>query len=145
MNYVDINEVPAFSTSLPMQLYKALDAIMPEYRNLFYKYDLTEQQWRILRVLWTENNITVAQLSKITLLPAPSLVGILDRLVKKNLLIRNRSDKDRRQVQISLTTKGQELQQLVSPSVLAIHSRLKARVSNEEWQSLERLLKKFSV
>ena len=145
MNYVDINEVPAFSTSLPMQLYKALDAIMPEYRSLFYKYDLTEQQWRILRVLWTENNITVAQLSKITLLPAPSLVGILDRLVKKNLLIRNRSDKDRRQVQISLTTKGQELQQLVAPSVLAIHSRLKARVSNEEWQSLERLLKKFSV
>lgn len=145
MNYVDINEVPAFSTSLPMQLYKALDAIMPEYRNLFYKYDLTEQQWRILRVIWTENNITVAQLSKITLLPAPSLVGILDRLVKKNLLIRNRSDKDRRQVQISLTTKGQELQQLVAPSVLAIHSRLKARVSNEEWQSLERLLKKFSV
>ena len=145
MNHVDINEVPAFSTSLPMQLYKALDAIMPEYRNLFYKYDLTEQQWRILRVLWTENNITVAQLSKITLLPAPSLVGILDRLVKKNLLIRNRSDKDRRQVQISLTTKGQELQQLVAPSVLAIHSRLKARVSNEEWQSLERLLKKFSV
>ena len=145
MNYVDINEVPAFSTSLPMQPYKALDAIMPEYRNLFYKYDLTEQQWRILRVLWTENNITVAQLSKITLLPAPSLVGILDRLVKKNLLIRNRSDKDRRQVQISLTTKGQELQQLVAPSVLAIHSRLKARVSNEEWQSLERLLKKFSV
>ena len=145
MNYVDINEVPAFSTSLPMQLYKALDAIMPEYRNLFYKYDLTEQQWRILRVLWTENNITVAQLSKITLLPAPSLVGILDRLVKKNLLIRNRSDKDRRQVQISLTTKGQELQQLVAPSVLAIHSRLKARVSNEEWQSLERLLKKYSV
>ena len=145
MNYVDINEAPAFSTSLPMQLYKALDAIMPEYRNLFYKYDLTEQQWRILRVLWTENNITVAQLSKITLLPAPSLVGILDRLVKKNLLIRNRSDKDRRQVQISLTTKGQELQQLVAPSVLAIHSRLKARVSNEEWQSLERLLKKFSV
>ena len=145
MNYVDINEVPAFSTSLTMQMYKALDAIMPEYRNLFYKYDLTEQQWRILRVLWTENNITVAQLSKITLLPAPSLVGILDRLVKKNLLIRNRSDKDRRQVQISLTTKGQELQQLVAPSVLAIHSRLKARVSNEEWQSLERLLKKFSV
>jgi homoprotocatechuate degradation regulator HpaR len=145
MNYVDINEVPAFSTSLPMQLYRALDAIMPEYRNLFYKYDLTEQQWRILRVLWTENNITVAQLSKITLLPAPSLVGILDRLVKKNLLIRNRSDKDRRQVQISLTTKGQELQQLVAPSVLAIHSRLKARVSNDEWQSLERLLKKFSV
>ena len=144
MNYFDMNEVPAFSASLPMQLYRALDAIMPEYRTLFYKHDLTEQQWRILRVLWAENNITVAKLSKITLLPAPSLVGILDRLIVKQLIIKIRSIKDRRQVQISLTKHGKELQELVAPSVLAIHSRLKAKFSNKEWQSLEQLLQKFS-
>ena len=64
MNYVDINEVPSFGDTLPMQLYRTLDAIMPEYRNLFAKNNLTEQQWRILRVLWADNNITVAKLSK---------------------------------------------------------------------------------
>ena len=37
MNYVDINEVPSFGDTLPMQLYRTLDAIMPEYRNLFAK------------------------------------------------------------------------------------------------------------
>ena len=33
MNYVDINEYPSFGDTLPMQLYRTLDAIMPEYRN----------------------------------------------------------------------------------------------------------------
>ena len=103
MNYVDINEVTSFGDTLPMQLYRTLDAIMPEYRNLFAKNNLTEQQWRILRVLWADNNITVAKLSEKTLLPAPSLVGILDRLVKKDLINRSRSKKDRREVEITLT------------------------------------------
>ena len=40
MNYVDINEVPSFGDTLPMQLYRTLDAIMPEYRNLFAKNNL---------------------------------------------------------------------------------------------------------
>ena len=88
MNYVDINDIPSFGETLPMHLYRTLDAIMPEYRNLFAKNNLTEQQWRILRVLWAKNNISVVNLSEQTLLPAPSLVGILDRLVKKNLINR---------------------------------------------------------
>ena len=95
MNYVDINDIPSFGETLPMHLYRTLDAIMPEYRNLFAKNNLTEQQWRILRVLWAKNNISVVNLSEQTLLPAPSLVGILDRLVKKNLINRKRSNKNR--------------------------------------------------
>ena len=144
MNYVDINEVPSFGETLPMQLYRTLDAIMPEYRNLFAKNNLTEQQWRILRVLWAKNNISVASLSEQTLLPAPSLVGILDRLVKKDLINRTRSNKDRRQVQIMLTKEGQKLQEFVAPSVLAIHIKLRAKLSLSEWRQMETILQKFT-
>ena len=144
MNYVDINEVPSFGETLPMQLYRTLDAIMPEYRNLFAKNNLTEQQWRILRVLWAKNNISVVNLSEQTLLPAPSLVGILDRLVKKNLINRKRSNKDRRQVQVMLTKEGQKLQEFVAPSVLAIHIKLRAKLSVSEWRQMEIVLQKFT-
>ena len=144
MNYVDINDVPSFGETLPMQLYRTLDAIMPEYRNLFAKNNLTEQQWRILRVLWAKNNISVASLSEQTLLPAPSLVGILDRLVKKDLINRTRSNKDRRQVKITLTKEGQKLQELVAPSVLAIHTKLRSKLSVSEWQQMETILQKFT-
>ena len=126
MNYVDINDIPSFGETLPMHLYRTLDAIMPEYRNLFAKNNLTEQQWRILRVLWAKNNISVVNLSEQTLLPAPSLVGILDRLVKKNLINRKRSNKD------------------VAPSVLAIHTKLRAKLSLSEWRQMETILQKFT-
>jgi len=43
---------PSFRRSLPMLLNYTLDGIMPAYRTLFAQFDLTEQQWRILRVLW---------------------------------------------------------------------------------------------
>ena len=144
MNYVDINDIPSFGETLPMHLYRTLDAIMPEYRNLFAKNNLTEQQWRILRVLWAKNNISVVDLSEQTLLPAPSLVGILDRLVKKNLINRKRSNKDRRQVQVMLTKEGQKLQEFVAPSVLAIHTKLRAKLSLSEWRQMETILQKFT-
>ena len=144
MNYVDINEVPSFGDTLPMQLYRTLDAIMPEYRNLFAKNNLTEQQWRILRVLWADNNITVAKLSEKTLLPAPSLVGILDRLVNKDLINRSRSKKDRREVEITLTQNGRKLQEAVAQRVLEIHTKLKSKVSISEWNQMEVVLHKFT-
>ena len=56
----------SFDRSLPMTLNRALDAVMPPYRELFSRYGLTEQQWRILRVLWTNDEITSVDLSNNT-------------------------------------------------------------------------------
>ena len=52
-----------FSQSLPMMLYRALDEIMPKFRCIFNEFALTEQQWRILRVLWEHDKITLGRLS----------------------------------------------------------------------------------
>jgi len=75
--------MPKFLDSLPMILSRSLDRVMPSYRRLFQANDLTDQQWRVLRALWEKQHLTSAQISQITLLPPPSLVGILDRLEKK--------------------------------------------------------------
>ena len=61
-----------FDNSLPMILHCTLDAAMPDYRELFARYNLTEQQWR---VLWSSKKVTSVELSSRTLIPAPSLVG----------------------------------------------------------------------
>ena len=75
-----------FSRSLPIMLYKALDGILPKFRCIFNDYDLTEQQWRILRVLWEHEKIALGKLAELTLIPPPSLVGIVDRLLAANLI-----------------------------------------------------------
>jgi DNA-binding MarR family transcriptional regulator len=83
--------MPKFLESLPMLLSRTLDGIMPRYRSLFQAHGLTDQQWRVLRALWEQKHLTSAEISQMTLLPAPSLVGILDRLEKKGLIGRLRS------------------------------------------------------
>jgi homoprotocatechuate degradation regulator HpaR len=132
-----------FITSLPMVLHRTLDAIMPPYRDLFQEFGVTEQQWRVLRVLWEQRHLTSSQISNLTLLPAPSLVGILDRLENKGLVTRLRSKSDRRQVHIAITLEGQELQEKVMPRVQSIQELNKKNFSTEDWIQINSILNKF--
>ena len=42
---------PDFEHSLPMMLLRAREAVMGRFRPMLREFDLTEQQWRIIRVL----------------------------------------------------------------------------------------------
>ena len=136
--------MPKFLDSLPMILSRSLDDIMPQYRSLFQAHGITDQQWRVMRALWEQEHLTSKQISQITLIPAPSLVGILDRLEKKGLLGRLRSVKDRRLVFIRPTRAGRELQELMLPKIEEIHNFLKERVTSTEWNEMKRILDKLS-
>ena len=136
--------MPKFLDSLPMILSRSLDQIMPSYRRLFQANDLTDQQWRVLRALWEKQHLTSAQISQITLLPPPSMVGILDRLEKKNLIGRLRSTKDRRHVHIIPTKKGRALMEHMMPMVERIHDDFMQRLTESEWAEFNRILDKLS-
>ena len=125
-----------FSRSLPMMLYRALDAVMPRFRRIFSEFGLTEQQWRVLRVLWEHDAIAFRELSRITLIPAPSLVGVIDRLARGGLAERRRSQADRRHVYVRATAEGHALEKKVRPRVDAAYAELKASVSPESWEAV---------
>ena len=80
----------SFDHSLPMRLYRALNAVRPRFRALFTAHGLTEPQWRVLRVLWEREEVPFRELAALTLLPAPSLVGVVDRLQNAGLVVRRR-------------------------------------------------------
>tara|TARA_B110000444_G_scaffold183680_1_gene172658 strand:- start:467 stop:925 length:459 start_codon:yes stop_codon:yes gene_type:complete len=144
MNYSSINEKTIdFTLSLPMLLNRSLDAIMPPYRDLFQEFGVTEQQWRVLRVLWEQKHLTSAQISNLTLLPSPSLVGILDRLERKGLVKRLRSTSDRREINITITNLGRELQSKVMPKVKLIQDQTREKLSPKEWKQINNILKKL--
>ena len=111
-----------FSRSLPMMLYRTLDAVMPRFREIFKEFGLTEQQWRVLRVLWQCEQMPLRELAGLTLIPAPSLVGIVDRLADSGLVERRRSDTDRRNVYIRATADGRALESRVMPRVDAAYA-----------------------
>ena len=137
--------MPSFHRTLPMLLNTTLDAVMPAYRELFQRHGLTEQQWRVPRILWASGPVTSTELSRETLLPAPSLVGILDRLEKRALVARIRSEDDRRKVFVTATQAGRRLQETVMPAVEAIHARLQASVDPQQWAAMEETLTRIAA
>ncbi|MCY3792837.1 MAG: MarR family transcriptional regulator, partial [Gammaproteobacteria bacterium] len=133
-----------FETSLPMMLYRTLDAVMPAFRVIFTQFDLTEQQWRVLRVLWEQDAKPLLALAEATLIQAPSLVGIVDRLQRNGLVERRRSELDRRVVRVCLTASGKALEAQVTPLVDAAYSDLEGLVTVSEWTALLQTLAKIA-
>lgn len=125
-----------FSRSLPMMLYRTLDAVMPRFRQIFSEFGLTEQQWRVLRVLWQHEQIAFRELADLTLIPAPSLVGVVDRLTKNGLTGRRRSATDRRNVFVYATRQGKALESKVRPRVDEAYAALRASVDDRTWKAL---------
>ena len=134
-----------FDNSLPMMLYRTLDAVMPAFRSIFARFGLTEQQWRVLRVLWDEDAKPLLALAQSTLIQAPSLVGVVDRLHRDGLVERRRSEVDRRVVRVCLTEAGRALKTRVTPLVDAAYAELEATVSDVEWAELLVTLDKVAV
>lgn len=128
--------IDQFTRSLPMALYRALDTVMPSFRKIFNDFGLTEQQWRVLRVLWEGDDITIRQLAEVTLIPAPSLVGIVDRLERDGLVARQRLTTDRRKVNVVVTQAGAELEDKIMPRVASAYVELKQSVDAETWSQV---------
>jgi len=128
--------VDKFKKSLPMMLHRTLDVIIPHYRKVFKEHNISEQQWRVLRVLWEKDECTSAELANITLLPNPSLVGIVDRMMKKDLLTKKRNDRDRRIVNVSLTSKGKELESVLMPKIEAVYQQIMNQCDTDSWHTM---------
>jgi homoprotocatechuate degradation regulator HpaR len=128
--------VPQFSHSLPMLLYAAIDVVMPRFRQIFKEFGLTEQQWRILRVLWDIEEVSHSDLARLTLIPAPSLVGIVDRLMNMQLVERRRSALDRRVVLVATTEQGRALRDELLPPVQQSYFELRDSIDDGTWRAL---------
>ncbi len=133
-----------FSRSLPMLLYRTLDTVMPRFRRIFNEFGLTEQQWRVLRVLWQRERIALGELADLTLIQPPSLVGVVDRLTRSGLADRARSDTDRRNVFVYATGKGKALESEVRPRVDKAYAELRRSVDAGTWKSLIANLEQIS-
>lgn len=77
-------------------------------RRLSMSHQITAPQLITLLAISDHGPLTIANLSKEVHLSASTLVGIIDRLEAKNLVVRERSKQDRRQVHISITETGRK-------------------------------------
>ena len=89
-----------------MALLRAREAAMSFFRPMLHGHGLTEQQWRVIRVLEEYGDLEFHELSRIACIQPPSLTGILTRLERAELIRRSRSMVDQRRLHIVLTAAG---------------------------------------
>jgi DNA-binding MarR family transcriptional regulator len=91
-------------------IYSATHAFGKAYNPLLKKLGLTYPQYMALTVLWENDGVTVGEMCKQLHLDSSTLTPLLKRLEKLGHIIRKRGAKDERQVFVSLTPSGTELQ-----------------------------------
>lgn len=134
-----------FERSLPMALLRAREAAMRQFRPMLKAHDLTDQQWRVLRALTTENCVmTVGELVSATFLLGPSLTRILSNLGTRGLIDRTVPEHDQRQGVISLTTDGQELVSTVAPHSESTYDAIENGFGHQKMADLMNLLQELA-
>ena len=116
---------------------------MPPIREMLTETGITEQQWRVLRVLTEHGSQSPSVLADRACLLFPSLTRIAQTMQKKGLITLSRDDEDRRRQTISITDAGQQIIDEKSDHAAQIVSGFKKKLGDKNYEQLLDLLAKL--
>lgn len=106
-------------------------------------YSVTAAQFKVLLMVRRYGIDMPAELCRVLNLDSGSMTRMLDRLEQKKLILRSRSDVDRRQVQVKLTPEGLALNDLLPSLGAAAMNEFVGALDSQELQQLEHILRKI--
>jgi homoprotocatechuate degradation regulator HpaR len=130
----------AASRQLPVLLHRTREALAVHFRKIFALYDLTDPQWRVLRILSQVESIDVKTLARKSYLMRESLSRILKDLTERGLIVRRVSNTDARRFLHSLTGEGRRLLERVTPAFNPVYKEIESRFSVQRIEDLNRRL-----
>lgn len=103
--------------SINIGLIQAREALMTQFRPILNQANITDQQWRIIRLLAENGTLDFQDLANQACILRPSLTGILTRLEKAGLVVRLKPSNDQRRVYLKLTSEGEKLYEEIGEEV----------------------------
>ena len=113
-------------------------------KNAAVREALSAQEMRVLRTVGRDQCCIMSGIAERIRLSLSSVTGLIDRLVDKKLVCRDRSREDRRVVNVELTPEGRELHKSVLESQIQFARGLMKTLSAEEQDALLALFGKLS-
>lgn len=126
-----------------MALLRARELTMGYFRPMLNEHGLTEQQWRVIRVLQEYGELEFHDLSRVAWIQPPSLTGILTRLERAALVRRTRSRSDQRRLHLSLSRAGLRRFETVSREAEQRYGLIERRLGRTRLRSLMKILREF--
>lgn len=135
-----MSPLPSTSRSLPIALLRARERIMGPIRGMLADVGITEQQWRVLRVLDEAGPLEPTRISEQACLLLPSLTRILQKLEEKQLISRQPDTSDRRKQIIEISARGSKLIAANLAQSVALMEGVRHRMGPERFEALLDLL-----
>lgn len=126
--------------SLPIALLRAREAVMTQFRPMLAAHDLTEQQWRVIRILGENGLVDASEVAERAFILAPSLTRIIKSLEERGLIVKERDDADGRRVLLRITPVGVAIIEQVTPESRTIYTDLEQKFGEEKINLLLDLL-----
>ncbi|WP_316013160.1 homoprotocatechuate degradation operon regulator HpaR [Roseobacter sp. HKCCA0434] len=133
----DAFELSATRRTLPIALLRARELLMERFRPILSERGITEQQWRVMRVLHETGEADASEIAEKACILAPSLSRILKTLEAKGLITLHRDPEDGRRTLSRPTEASAALIREITPESVDIYADVEAKFGREK---LARLL-----
>ncbi|MBV8620207.1 MAG: homoprotocatechuate degradation operon regulator HpaR [Curvibacter sp.] len=131
---------PFVHRNLPRLLLQAREAVMGHTRPSLRHHGLSDQQWRVLRVLGEHGVVETGRVAREAFILGPSLTGVLTRMERDGLIQRQRDPEDARCTVVQATEKGLRLVEKLSLTIEAHYVWMEKSLGKEKLAQLYDLL-----
>ena len=130
--------------NLPRLLLQAREAVMTHTRPSLREHGLSDQQWRVLRVLGENAHCTegveTGRVAREAFLLGPSLTGVLTRMARDGLIERRRCPQDARRTVVRATALGLSKVAQLSEAIEAHYAFMESELGKQKLAQLYQLL-----
>jgi homoprotocatechuate degradation regulator HpaR len=126
--------------NLPRLLLQARESVMQHTRPSLREHGLSDQQWRVLRVLGEHGTVETGRVAREAYILGPSLTGVLARMERDGLISRERDPADQRRTVVEATAKGRKLVERLSFTIEAHYQWLEKSLGKPKLAQLYALL-----
>ncbi|MBC3004301.1 MarR family transcriptional regulator [Staphylococcus epidermidis] len=129
------------SKQLCFLFYVSSKEIIKKYTDYLKEYGLTYTGYIVLMAIEDDEKLNIKKLGERVFLDSGTLTPLLKKLEKKNYVIRTREEEDERNLQISLTERGKDIQNVLSDISQSVFNEF--NITQEETQNLVEDLQNF--
>ena len=133
---------PFIQRNLPRLLLQARESVMAHTRPRLREHALSDQQWRVLRVLGEHGVVETGKVAREAFILGPSLTGVLNRMERDGLIRRERDAADQRRTVVAATDKGMQLVAMLSQTIEAHDAWMEKSLGKQQLAQLYELLDK---
>jgi len=131
---------PFIHRNLPRLLLQARESVMAHTRPGLREYGLSDQQWRVLRVLGEHGVLETGRVAREALILGPSLTGMLNRMARDGLIERTQDPADQRRTVVGLTLQGRKTVAKLAHLIEAHYALMEQSLGKEKLAQLYALL-----